>query len=75
MSYLDFTLLNVGPAVVNNVVFYSPIHSLLNIVFFIWLAFWEKCKINLENEKIYIFYDEFNKKNKKKILWKAEKYI
>ncbi len=47
--------------------FFLPIHSLLNMIIYIYLAFSEKYKVNLENKDIYIFEDEFNKEIKKNL--------
>ena len=46
---------------------FSPIHSLLNMIIYLILAFREKYKVNLEEEEIYIFDEEFNKEIRKNI--------
>ena len=47
--------------------FFSLIHSLLNMIIYLILAFREKYKVNLEEEEIYIFDEEFNKEIRKNI--------
>ena len=47
--------------------FFSPIHSLFNMIIYLILAFGEKYKVNIEDEEIYIFDEEFNKEIRKNI--------
>ena len=47
--------------------FFSPIHILLDMLIYLILAFREKYKVNIEEEEIYIFDEEFNKEIRKNL--------